>query len=144
MMAYNPYINNPFGSMYGQGYGYAPQQPFQAPQQQQALAQTQQTRTNIQFFTEEEIKAYVLMPNTQIWAMDKEKPCFYVKTADAVGRSTLNVFKYESVNENNLHENTADYATKSDLAEYATKQDIAELRSLIEKNTVKEAETDEH
>ena len=84
------------------------------------------------------------MPNTQIWAMDKEKPCFYVKTADAVGRSTLNIFKYESVNENTSHENTADYATKSDLAEYATKQDIAELRSLIEKNTVKETETDEH
>ena len=143
-MSYNRYMSNPFGSMYGQGYGYAPQQPFQAPQQQQAPAQPQQTMTNIQFFTEEEIKAYVLMPNTQIWAMDKEKPVFYVKTADNVGRSALNVFKYESVNENASQANTADYAMKSDLAEYATKQDIAELRSLIEKNTVKETETDEH
>lgn len=143
-MAYNPYMNNPYSSMYGQGYGYAPQQPFQTQQQVPTPVQPQQPKTNIQFFTEEEIKAYVLMPNAQIWAMDKEKPVFYVKTADNVGRSTLNVFEYKSVSETAPQTESADYAKKSDLAEYATKQDIAELRSLIEKNSQKEAATDEH
>lgn len=137
-MAYgNPYMNNPYGSMYGSNYGYAPQQSYSVPQQPQMPTQSQQPRTNIQFFTEEEIKAYVLMPNTQMMAMDKEKPCFYIKTADAAGRSTLNIFEYKSVTESNAPADATEFAKKSDLAEYATKQDIAELRSLIEKKDMR-------
>ena len=138
MMAYgNPYMNNPYGSMYGAGYGYAPQQAYSTPQQPQMPPQAQQPRTNIQFFTEEEIKAYVLMPNTQMMAMDKEKPCFYIKTADAAGRSTLNIFEYKSVTESHAPADATEFAKKSDLAEYATKQDIEELRSLIEKKDMR-------
>ena len=28
MASWNPYMNNPYGSMYGAGYGYAPQQAY--------------------------------------------------------------------------------------------------------------------
>ena len=145
MMAYNPYLNNPYASMYGQGAGYVPQQQFQPFQQAQPPMQGQTPRSNVQYAAEDEIKAYVLMPNTQMLALDKEKPIFYIKTADGAGRSTLVVYEYKKVGDAPVaRADTVEYATKSDLAEYATKQDIAELRSIIESGKVKEEPTDEH
>lgn len=131
----NPFMSNPYGSLYGQGY-YPAQQAFPAPQNAQQQAQVQTPRSSIPFATEDEIRAYVLMPNTQILALDKEKPIMYIKTADAVGRSMVEVYEYKKIvpSDTAKSADTSAYITREELGAYATKQDISDLRAMIERS----------
>lgn len=91
-MAYSFYGNNNYQQqpMYS---GYQ-QQPIQ-PQQPYSIR-----ANNLQYGTEEEIKAFILGANSQVMAIDPDpnKPFMYVKSTNSFGQPTFDVFKYEKYN----------------------------------------------
>lgn len=107
----NPYANNPYG-------GYAPMSP-----------PTPTIKPNtLQYATEEEIRAYILQPNSQVLAMDREKPLFYIKSTDELGRSSFTVYRFEKA--------TATEQTPTatqDLSKYATKDEFKPIFERLEK-----------
>lgn len=97
-----------------QGYGYQPYavpsyqqralnyQPQQMPQpqmqpQQQPQMQYEIPIQDVRFVTSEEAKAYIVMPNSKALLIDKGGMA-YLKTADNMGQSQTECFRFERVN----------------------------------------------
>ena len=108
---------------YNQNYGYMPQQ-------------TQQFQNNafskVIYGTLDEAKAYILTPNESIMIINKELGEFYVKTADTMGKSVLEGFKYSKIDNNSSQGVSAEIDTKefvktSDLDKFATKQELENI-----------------
>jgi hypothetical protein len=101
----NPYSNYPYSNYGMPNYG---QRPY-APQAQQALQNTQQIPMqqppmqyelpiqDVRFVTSEEAKAYIVMPNSKALLIDKSGIA-YLKTADNMGQSQTQYFRFEPVN----------------------------------------------
>ena len=82
-------------------------------------------RYGITYATEEEVKAYILPPNAQMLALDREKSVFYVKSSDNLGRSMTEIFKYEKVtNEPEKAKMPENYVTKEDLSNLITRAEF--------------------
>lgn len=109
-MQYN--FGNPYGyaPQYGQQYGGMPryQQPQygvgqqQQPQGVQQVPQPMPTQfdmpiQDIRFVTAEEAKAFIVMPNTKVLLIDRNGMA-YMKTADNMGQSQTQYFRFEPVN----------------------------------------------
>lgn len=105
MYGQNPYSQYPYT-----GYGYPTygRQNFMQPHQQMAQPQMQpqqqvqpQYETPIQdirFVTSEEAKAFIVMPNSKALLIDKNGGVAHLKTADNMGQSVTQYFKFEQVN----------------------------------------------
>ena len=105
------------------------------PQTNTSYPQTQQNTgfglkpMGIPYASKEEIEGYILPPNSQMFAIDRDKPLFYIKSADSLARSTVEIFefkKYEPLKEvpSVVVENSV---TKDDLKDLVTKQDLADV-----------------
>ena len=97
-MAYNPY-NNPY--LYG--YGAVPSyQPTYQPQQQQVQQQVkpQQQINEVRFVTEDERKGYTVYPNTTSLLIDKKNGIAELKSANLMGESVSQVFKFSPLEDN--------------------------------------------
>lgn len=79
------------------------------------------------YATEDEIKAYILQPNSQIYAFDKEKPILRVKSADGIGRTTLDTYNLVKVDENINKSVSNDYLTKEEAKSFVTKEEFNKL-----------------
>lgn len=114
--------NNYFGaSQYPQGYT----QPFNT----QTYYQPAQPKPSpVSYASEEEVKGYFLSPNMQVFALDKEQPVFYIKTADNLGRSTLTKYRFEEIVENVQPQENVEYLTKSDIEILTKELDMLKLR----------------
>ena len=119
----NPYLNN-----YIPNYNYVSQiqRPVQQPVQPMA-PQPQTTEdvpfNDIKFVTEDEAKGYILFPNTRVMLLDRDKSVFYIKTADSLGKSTLEGYKYTRIDnkstESVSHEiDTKDFVKTQDMKDY--------------------------
>lgn len=105
--------------MYGyQGYGYQPTypnpnymqrayapQPPQMPQNQQMpqppINNTPLAETPIQdikFVNRAQAEAYIVFPNTKVMLIDRESGVAYIKTADNMGQSKTDYFRFEPIN----------------------------------------------
>ena len=104
-----------------QNYGMQP--PYMGMTPQPTL------RANtLQYASEEEIRAYILPQNSQILAMDREKPLFYIKSTDELGRSVMNVYKFEKITPQAQPQTSA-----PDLSAYATREDFKPILERLEK-----------
>lgn len=65
------------------------------------------------------MKNYPVQPNSTILLIDRSNPFAYLKTANAMGQSTIQYFKLESIDENevkkSLSNSNSEYITKKDL-----------------------------
>lgn len=98
----NPYQNygyRPYGMPnYGQNmYAPQPQQMQQAQAQTQPQMQYEIPIQDVRFVTSEEAKAYIVMPNSKALLIDKSGTA-YLKTADNMGQSTTQFFRFEPIN----------------------------------------------
>lgn len=89
---YNPYVNpyaNPYGNQQMQPQMYQQQMPqqMQTPQLQQ-----QSTGGFVWVNNIDEAAAYIVAPNSAVQLWDKNSPCVYLKTADAAGKPTMQIF----------------------------------------------------
>lgn len=130
----NPYLNNQYNGTYIPNYNYNQQVPMQRPMQMQTTPQQQTTEdvpfNDIKFVTEDEAKGYILFPNTRVMLLDRDKSVFYIKTADSLGKSTLEGYKYtklEDKSSDNVSReiDTKDFVKTQDLKGYITREDLA-------------------
>jgi hypothetical protein len=111
--------------MYGyQGYGYQPsysapnnymqraynpQSPQVAPPQPQVQPQAQMPMPqqmppmempiqDIKYVNKAQAEAYIVFPNTKVMLIDKESGIVYLKTADGMGQTQTDYFRFDRVN----------------------------------------------
>ena len=119
-MAYN------YNSPYGMGMQY-PQTSIPVnnyPQPSYQPANTNLMAKTINYASEEEIRGLILPPNVQVMAIDREKPNFYIKSSDSLGRSTVDIFEFKKVDESNKELNNVNYLTKDDLKDFVSKDEF--------------------
>jgi hypothetical protein len=135
-MNYYPY-SSPYGTpqnraqygvpSYG-GYNYAPQQQQMppAPQNQpQAQPQYEMPIQDIRFVTAEEAKAFIVMPNSRVLLIDRSGTA-YLKTADNMGQSVTQYFKFEPVNADGTPIRPQEEPT-IDLSAFVKREDLQSL-----------------
>ena len=100
----NPYSQYPYTGYSYPNYG---NRQFMQPQQQMAQPQMQQAQQPIQyetpiqdirFVTSKEAEAFIVMPNGKALLIDKNGGVAHLKTADNMGQSVTQYFKFEQVN----------------------------------------------
>lgn len=134
----NPYLNNQYNGTYIPNYNYNQQVPMQRPMQMQTTQQPQTTEdvpfNDIKFVTEDEAKGYILFPNTRVMLLDRDKSVFYIKTADSLGKSTLEGYKYTK-----LEDKSSDNVSREiDTKDFVKTQDMKDyLSNFITKDDMK-------
>ena len=140
----NPYLNNQYNGTYIPNYNYNQQIPMQRPMQMQTTPQPQTTEdvpfNDIKFVTEDEAKGYILFPNTRVMLLDRDKSVFYIKTADSLGKSTLEGYKYTK-----LEDKSSDNVSREiDTKDFVKTQDMKDyLSNFITKDDLKDFITKE-
>lgn len=83
---------------------YAPQ-PSQMPQNQQQVFTPIQTPPpvetpiqDIKFVNRAQAEAYIVFPNTKVMLIDTENGMAYIKTADGMGQTQTEYFRFDKVN----------------------------------------------
>lgn len=118
--------NNPYG-MYGIGANYAPQQRFM-PQMTNLSPQTQNApqqplnapQTNMDWIrvnSMEDVANITVQPNTKAWIMLANEPVFVLKSADGMGLTTTDAYRFEKI----TGEKKVEYVPKAEFDELAKK-----------------------
>lgn len=132
--------------MYGnyQGYGYQPNyqqpnymqsqyapQPSQMPRNQQQVFTPIQTPPpmetpiqDIKFVNRAQAEAYIVFPNTKVMLIDKESGVAYVKTADGMGQTKTDYFRFEAVNADGSPIKPQEPIPQVNFDEFIKKQDL--------------------
>lgn len=132
----NPYMNN---RGYQQFYPQYPQ--YQQPTYQQVVQQPtpEPQIQGIKFLNAEQIKAYIVMPNTKEVLVDNENGLAYVVSADNMGISTTKKFSFQDLSEAKVEEkkpeiDLKEYVKITDLDKFAQKTD---LEGLLREDSIK-------
>ena len=131
MYGQNSYPQYPYA-----GYGYPtynnrqymqPQQQMVQQQMQQQVQQQMQYETPIQdirFVTSEEAKAFIVMPNSKALLIDKNGGVAHLKTADNMGQSVTQYFKFEQVNADGTPLKPQEPAPQIDFDKFVAKDEL--------------------
>lgn len=131
---YNPYVN-PYNAPYG---GQQMQQQMYQPQMQQPPQGAQQPSNGFVWVNDiNEAANYLVAPNSAVQLWDKNSPCVYLKTADAAGKPTMQIFDLVE----RKQQPTAQTQT-APAADYVTRAEFAELRKVVDALTAKKAESE--
>ena len=132
--SYNPYVN-PYAAPYG---GQQMQQQMYQPQMQQPPQGAQQPSNGFVWVNDiNEAANYLVAPNSAVQLWDKYSPCVYLKTADAAGKPTMQIFDLVE----RKQQPTAQTQTAT-TADYVTRAEFAELQAKFDAMTAKEAESE--
>ena len=132
--SYNPYVN-PYAAPYG---GQQMQQQMYQPQAQQPPQGAQQPSNGFVWVNDiNEAANYLVAPNSAVQLWDKNSPCVYLKTADAAGKPTMQIFDLVE----RKQQPTAQTQTAT-TADYVTRAEFAELRKAVDALTAKKAESE--
>ena len=111
-------------------------------QQQQAPVQYDMPIQDIRFVTSKEAEAFIVMPNSRVLLIDKTGGMAYMKTADGMGQSVTNCYKFERVNADGTPMQPKEEKPKFDFEQFAKKEEqqidfsqfvtIAQYNDLIE------------
>ena len=119
----------------GQGYqnypyqrqGLNPQMQMQPYPQAQPQMQYETPIQDIRFVTSEEAKAFIVMPNSKALLIDKNGGVAHLKTADNMGQSVTQYFKFEQVNADGSPLKPQEPTPQVDYSQFVTKKEIGEL-----------------
>ena len=81
------------------------------------------------YASEEEVKGFILPPNSQMIALDREKPYLYIKNADALGRSVTEIFEYKKLEDNVSRETKEEFITRKEFEEF--RQQCKDIETLL-------------
>lgn len=125
MYGQNPYSQYPYT-----GYAYpnfGNRQFMQQMPQPQPQMQTEIPIQDIRFVTSEEAKAFIVMPNSKALLIDKNGGVALLKTADNMGQSVTQYFKFEQVNADGTPLKPQEQSPQIDYSQFVTKKEIGEL-----------------
>lgn len=123
-----PYNNNYGNGNYSGGY-VSPSQS--APSAQYAPP----TQANIYTYVNglEGAKAFFVPPNGRVLLMDSDNPVFYMKTANAMGQTSIRTFKFEEVQDHPAPK--VEYVKQSDLTAFDVRiKRLEDILSGVKKN----------
>ena len=129
MNGYNPYSQYPYTGYAYPNYGQRNYMQPQQPQMTQPQPQQPTAIQDIRFATSEEAKGFIVMPNSKVLLIDKNSGIAHLKTADNMGQSTTQYFKFEPVNADGTPIKEQENTPKVDYGQFATKK---ELETLVE------------
>ena len=131
--SYNPYVN-PYAAPYG---GQQMQQQIYQPQMQQPPQGAQQPSNGFVWVNDiNEASNYLVAPNSAVQLWDKNSPCVYLKTADAAGKPTMQIFDLVE----RKQQPTAQTQTAA-TTDYVTRAEFAELQAKFDALTAKKSKT---
>lgn len=111
-------------------------QPYQQPMQTNpAPIQTQPTNDMLFVLNENEASAYPVAPNASVVLWDKNNKTFYIKTANAQGIPSMQIYDFKERVQ--THENAPKTHECACGDKFATKEQINDLRGKIEDLTAK-------
>lgn len=119
-----------YNSPYGYGYGVN-NQNYNIPNQYYGnmMPANDMGIQGVRFATRDEAKAYRLEPNQRVMLMDKDNSIFYIKSADALGQSTLETYEFKKVNPEAIV-NNQNSEPKFDMENLVKKDDLNNLVTL--------------
>lgn len=116
----------PIYNPYGYGYGNFPYYNNQQPQQNQPQLNTYAFVNGL-----EGAKAFQVQPNQTMLLMDSDNPIAYMKTANAMGQSTLRYFKLIEISESDLKKPQQN-SMNIDPSMFASKEELQALSKKID------------
>lgn len=125
---YNSYLSP---NMYGNGrfynnYNPQPQQNFNM--QMQMNRQSDLPVQNIRFVNADEMKGYIVFPNTTEMLIDRDNKIVQLKSADQIGYSTVKTFRFEEIGEPSQKVSTSnENLSQIDLKDYVKKEDLTDF-----------------
>ena len=122
---FNPNYFNPY--MVG-----TPQTQYNTPN---ASAQPQNTQLNVFAYVNglEGAKAFFVPPNGRVLLMDSDNPVFYMKTANAMGQTTIRPYRFEEIQDKPAPK--VDYVKQSDLTVFDVRiKRLEDILSGVKKN----------
>lgn len=147
-----PYSNNYGYGTYGQRIASQTQQMAQ-PQPQQPMMQMQPQMPmempiqDIKFVNKAQAEAYIVFPNSRVLLIDKDGGMAHLKTADNMGQSTTQLFKFEMVNEDGSPVKPQEPKAEFDPTKFVTIEEFeklstqfGEMKRLLVKNSSKPQE----
>lgn len=131
--SYNPYVS-PYAAPYG---GQQMQQQMYQSQMQQPPQGAQQPSNGFVWVNDiNEAANYLVAPNSAVQLWDKNSPCVYLKTADAAGKPTMQIF---DLVERKQQTQTAGQSAEAD---FVKRSEFDELRKVVDALTAKKAESE--
>ena len=134
MYGQTPYSQYPYTGYSYPNYGrqnfMQPQQQMVQPQmqgQQQVQPQYETPIQDIRFVTSEEAKAFIVMPNSKALLIDKNGGVAHLKTADNMGQSVTQYFKFEQVTSDGTPLKPQEPTPKVDYSQFVTITQYQEL-----------------
>lgn len=96
---FNPYHPiQPTMNPYQNGF-YPPYMAAQNGQQVSTPTPQESPITDIRFLTSDEMKAFIVFPNTKVLLIDKEHGVACLKSADAMGQSESKMYSFKGISE---------------------------------------------
>lgn len=132
-MNYNGYQPNYQPSIPMQTQQQMTMQQSQPPVQQQQSAQGFPIR-EVRFVTSEEAKAYIVFPNSNALLIDSANGMAYLKTADNLGQSFTESFKFYKSNPDGtpIMSKETDEQSKPNMDDFIKKSDLEKFSSIYE------------
>lgn len=134
---YNPSIPQQDMNNMQNGQQIAVQQPIQHMpiQTPTQFMQTQPTNDMLFVLNENEASAYPVAPNNSVVLWDKNNKTFYIKTANAQGIPSMQIYDFTERTEKPQNQPTEHKCTCGD--KFATKEQINDLKGKIDDLTAK-------
>ena len=135
MSANNPYQAYPYQTNYGgvqtyqqRAYGYQPQPQFQQQMQmQQQMPPMELPIQDIKFVNKAQADAYIVFPNTKVVLIDTESGIAHIKTADGMGQSRTEYYRFEQVNADGSPIKPQESPQQINFDEFVKKEQLKEL-----------------
>jgi hypothetical protein len=100
------------------------QQPMQMPQQMPPMEMPIQ---DIKYVNKAQAEAYIVFPNTKVMLIDKESGIVYLKTADGMGQSKTDYFRFEPINADGSPIKPQEPTPQINLDDFIKRQDLENL-----------------
>lgn len=100
------------------------QQPMQMPQQMQPMELPIQ---DIKFVNKAQAEAYIVFPNTKVMLIDTESGIAYIKTADGMGQSKTDYFRFEPINADGTPIKPQEPTPQVNFDDFIKKEDLEKL-----------------
>ena len=133
---YGGYNNGMYRPNYYNPQPYAPQQFMQQPIQQ-PVAPAELPITAVRFLTADQIKGYIVLPNSKEMLIDKESGLAYIRSANQMGESETKTYKFEELDAKAEPEKKVEYVKAESFDEYVKKLE-AKISDLEKKVKIKD------
>ena len=128
-----PYSNYGTPNYMQRAYNPQPQQmaqpqPQPQPQVQMPVAQQmppiEMPIQDIRYVNKAQAEAYIVFPNTKVMLIDKESGIVYMKTADGMGQTKTDYFRFEPINADGSPIKPQEPTPQVDFDDFIKKQDL--------------------